>query len=319
MISPFLKPMLPTLSDSVPTGDNWIYEIKYDGFRCLLYWNPPTIIMTSRNGNHLHEIFPEIPEYLKSLEQRMGNVFPLLLDGELCILDNPYKGNFELIQKRGRLKQEGKIKEAARKMPSSFCAFDLLAFEGKYISSLPFLVRKEKLSHLCSMIGIQGEPDETNRFNFIPCSTDLAKVQRQVQTYDCEGIVSKKNTSSWERGTRTSQWIKVKNVKKGCFILTGYDTENGFFHVGVIREGSLLFIGLFSHGMSSEEKEALVQIIKANQSERTGSLIKIEPSLCVELSFLEIYKEQLRQPRFVRFRFDADWEECTWENLQRSS
>lgn len=320
MIQSFLKPMLPTLSEELPLGENWLYEVKYDGFRCALYWDDTSILMTSRNGHHLHAIFPEVPLFLKPLEDNVKHLFPLLLDGELCILENPYKASFEEIQKRGRLKQSEKIAHAAKLFPSSFCAFDLLAIEGNYINQLPFLKRKEKLKNVLHLLNRNvNDILPASQINYIPCTVDKAEIEETVKNYKSEGIVAKDVSNKWSPGIRTNKWIKVKNLKVHTFILLGYDTENGFFHVGVLKENSLIFVGLFSHGISPKEKEALIQIVKQNQSGRSGSLILIEPSICIELSYLELYKNQLRQPRFLTFRFDADWEECTWESLLKNN
>ncbi|MFD1357251.1 non-homologous end-joining DNA ligase [Fictibacillus halophilus] len=320
MISAFLKPMLPTLSDELPVGEDWVYEVKYDGFRCLLYWDHSKIVMTSRNGHHLHTIFPEIPNFLKSFDNKLNHLFPLLLDGELCILENPFKANFEQIQKRGRLKQSDRITQAVKLYPSSFCAFDLLAVEGQYIYHEHFLKRKELLSGFIETLNVDIQKIiPSSHMNFVPFTNNKEYIEHTVRNNKSEGIVAKNIKNKWSSGTRTTHWIKVKNLRYSTFILTGYDTENGFFHVGVVRDDQIMFVGLFSHGISPEEKEALIQVVKRNQSGRSGSIITIEPSLCVELSFLEVYKEQLRQPRFFRFRFDADWEDCTWESLQKNS
>jgi ATP-dependent DNA ligase len=153
--------------------------------------------------------------------------------------------------------------------------------------------------------------------NYIPFARNKKQIENKVTEYDSEGIVAKNVYSKWSAGTRTTHWIKVKNVKVSTFFVLGYDTENGFFHVGVIKDNCSTFVGLFSHGITPEEKDALIQIVKNNQCGVKGSVIFIEPSLCVELSYLELYKNQLRQPRFLRFRFDANWEDCTWESLQK--
>lgn len=319
MINRFLKPMLPSLSTDLPKGENWVYEVKYDGFRCLLYWDESSIIMTSRNGHELHTVFPEIPNHLKNLQGRVKHLLPLLIDGELCILENPFKASFEQIQKRGRLKQSERINKASELFPSSFCSFDLLAQEGKYIYQQPFLQRKESLQHLLHKLGVHtDEVSFTSPINYIPFTSDKVKLEKTVKTHESEGIVAKDITNKWSSGERTNKWIKVKNLRVNTFFILGYDTENGFFHVGVIKDRTVFFTGLFSHGISPEEKEALIQIVKKNQNGKSGSFISLEPSICVDLSYLELYKNQLRQPRFVSFRFDVNWEECTWESLQKS-
>ncbi|MED1862875.1 non-homologous end-joining DNA ligase [Fictibacillus nanhaiensis] len=319
MIQHFLKPMLPSLANELPEEDHWVYEVKYDGFRCLLFWDHGNVILTSRNGHPLHTIFPEIVAHLKTIENKVKDLFPILLDGELCILENENKANFELIQKRGRLKQPDKIEKASEQYPSSYCAFDLLAIKDEYIYRQSFLDRKEKLRNLIQISGVQNNKILTeSRLNFINFTSKKPDLMEDVEKSNSEGIVAKKLYSKWAPGIRTKEWIKVKNLKFHPFILLGYDTDNGFFHVGVKKDRSVQFVGLFSHGISPEEKEALIQIVKNNIASRNGSLLLIEPSICVELSYLELYKDQLRQPRFVTFRFDTNWEDCTWESLQKN-
>ncbi len=311
--------MLPSLSNELPVADQWVYEVKYDGFRCLLYWDHSTVIMTSRNGHPLHGIFPEVSDHLKSIEHRVKHMFPILLDGELCILENENKASFEHIQKRGRLKQHDKIEHASKRYPSSYCAFDLLAIKDEYIYRQSFLERKDKLESLLELAGVQNNKISTvSRLNFVQFTPARSEISNRVQLHKSEGIVAKKLSNKWTPGIRTNDWIKVKNLKYHSFIVLGYDTENGFFHVGVTKEKTVQFVGLFSHGISPQEKEALIQIIKKNMKNRNGTLIMIDPSICVELSYLELYKNQLRQPRFVSFRFDTNWEECTWESLQKN-
>jgi DNA ligase D-like protein (predicted ligase) len=320
MLAKFLKPMLPTLAETLPAGENWLYEVKFDGFRCLLYWDEDVIVMTSRNGHPLHDIFPEVPAFLKTIQNKVQPYLPLLLDGELCILENSFKASFEQIQKRGRLKVRDKINDASTSYPSSYCVFDLLAMKDQFIYSKPFYKRKEMLSNLCEEMDIKNNKvTASSPIHFIGYYNGLSVIEEIVKTHRCEGIVAKKKNSKWSPGVRTNQWIKVKNLKFGTFILLGFDSENGFFHVGAVKGSTVVFTGLFAHGISPQEKEALIQIVKNNESGRSGSFIAIEPSICVELSYLELYKDQLRQPRFSRFRFDADWEDCTWESLQKNN
>jgi DNA ligase D len=312
--------MLPTLASSIPKGENWAYEVKYDGFRCILFWDESALTMFSRNGHPLHEVFPDIPEFLKTKVMQCKPFFPLTMDGELCILENPYKASFEQIQKRGRLKTLDKIRDESRRSPSSLCVFDLIAIKGQDLFSEPFFNRKKILSNLMEHLEIPIDHIGCDSpLNFIPYYTESDLIEEKVKTFNGEGIVAKKLNSRWSPGIRTADWIKVKNLKKGVFILLGLDTENGFFHVGLNQENQVAFAGLFAHGITPEEKNALIHIVKNNESSRNGSFIAIEPSICVELSYLEMYKRQLRQPRFISFRLDVRWEDCTWESLQKNN
>src|SRR5690606_16320988 len=102
----------------IPIGDDWVYEVKYDGFRCVLHWHQDgSIQLTSKNNKNLTDNFPEIVQFCKENAAAIQTLLPLQLDGELVILNNEYQANFSWIQKRGRLKNKEKIQETAIKRP----------------------------------------------------------------------------------------------------------------------------------------------------------------------------------------------------------
>ncbi|MBD8067453.1 DNA ligase D [Bacillus sp. PS06] len=315
-----LRPMLPTLIFEAPKGSDWLYEIKYDGFRTLLYWDHGRIELISRNGNLLNEQFPEIIEYCRDQERLFSEDFPLIIDGEVCILESSYKASFEQIQIRGRLKNKEKIAATSAIKPAHFLAFDLLLIQDKSIMTDPFINRKKQLEdlflkhNLMKIVDIQ----QNQLLQLIPYHSSFQEIWEKVQAEQSEGIIAKKRNSPWEEGKRTTSWYKIKNWQRGNFFITGYDQANGFFHVSVLRDKEIYEIGLFSNGLASEERDALLQVIRQNQHEGTKiGYVSVNPGICVELLYLELYKEQLRQPSFSKFQFDIDWSECTWENLQR--
>src|SRR4051794_32569062 len=108
-----MKPMLPSLTFDLPVHPDWLYEVKYDGFRAILEWNTQGVELTSRNGKALLPQFPEIKEFLLKHEKQFKPFLPLQLDGELVSLENTHKANFSMIQVRGRLKSDRKISEQA--------------------------------------------------------------------------------------------------------------------------------------------------------------------------------------------------------------
>jgi bifunctional non-homologous end joining protein LigD len=95
-----MKPMLPSLIFDLPSSSAWLYEVKYDGFRAILEWNLNELKLTSRNGKSLLPQFPEMKEWLLKHYEQFQPFLPLHLDGELVILENPYKANFSSIQVR---------------------------------------------------------------------------------------------------------------------------------------------------------------------------------------------------------------------------
>src|SRR5699024_12115159 len=103
--------MKPIASTTIPSGKDWIFEIKYDGFRCVLDWDRDNIKLTSKNNKDLTDQFPEIVEFCLAKQDLLKSFFPIRLDGELVILNTAFQANFTEIQKRGRLKNPYKIKQ----------------------------------------------------------------------------------------------------------------------------------------------------------------------------------------------------------------
>ena len=311
----WLKPMIPTLVDEIPTGDDWVYETKYDGFRGLLYVCEHETQLISRNLHSLRKSFPEIIKVIDERKHLISSMLPIILDGEIAILSSSYKANFKDIQLRGRTKRNEQIKQFMETKPAHFLAFDLLKIKGNHITTLPLIERKERLYFLIKKMNLPLYVNKQNKelLQYIPYSTNHSTLWNKIKEEEGEGIVIKKKTSKWVSGKRTRNWLKVKNWITQVFVVTGYEKSNGYFHVGLVEKGTIKTAGLFSHGMSVEEKHALYQIICKNQRNENNDFITVQPGICVELQFLEWYDNQIRQPRFVRFRFDMDWEDCTWE------
>ncbi|MFC0273550.1 DNA ligase D [Metabacillus herbersteinensis] len=313
-----MKPMLPTLSTEVPKGSEWVYETKYDGFRAILIIKETTIDLISRNGKDLNQAFPEIIAYIETIKAKLSPFLPLTLDGEVSCLKSQHFASFEHIQIRGRLKSKDKIAQASKEQPCHFLAFDLLMIKGETLVNQPLQARKQELETLFSNVKLPTKVDNhnTDLIQYVPYVTEYSKLWKKIKSEDGEGVIAKRLQSKWEAGSRTKQWLKIKNYKQAIFFITGYDKVNGYFHVAVLKNKQVLSVGVFSHGISSEERDALLTTIKQNMREESRQLIEMDPAICIEIQFLSLYKGQLREPSFFAFRFDKQWEECTWEQLQ---
>ncbi len=311
-----MKPMLPTLTFEVPQGDNWNYEVKYDGFRALLFWDKE-IKLISRNGNSLLEIFPEIKLYLEKNNELFKEFLPLVLDGELVYLENEYKAHFSSIQVRGRMRSEKKILEKALHNPCRLLVFDLLSLNGKSYSDRNYVDRKKALLKLFEDCHLPSAPDPVSSdiIQLIPASKDYQAVWEQVVLHDGEGIVAKQDTNQWEEGKRTTLWLKFKNFKYVSCFVTAYEKSNGYFYVGVYKDINIYPIGQFLFGIKPEEKQALFQIIKENKTKEDDRFIYVQPAICLEIKYLELYDEQMREPHFERFQLDLSPEDCTFEKF----
>lgn len=314
------KPMLPTLVWQLPEGDKWRYEVKYDGYRATLHITEDRIDLISRNLHSFNTNFPDVIEGVQPLAERLDSELPLVFDGELCILASNHKANFEIMQVRGKLRSKRKISEWAKTHRADYVAFDLLEAAEEDLRSLPYTQRKQRLREifLSCELPLDVDCESPFPFHYVPSHNNGEKLWKQVKTWDSEGVVAKKVNSIWMPGKRTHNWVKIKNWKTATFFLTAYDRESDYFHVGVLRDGKPYAIGVFSHGLEGNERTALIDIMQKNRREETTNVIMIEPSICVDLEFTELYKEGLRQPRFKAFRFDKSWEECTWEAMLKS-
>jgi bifunctional non-homologous end joining protein LigD len=312
-----MKPMLPSLTFDRPVHIDWLYEVKYDGFRAILDWDKNGIKLTSRNGKTLLPQFPEITEFLLKHELHFKPFLPLSLDAELVSLENPNKANFSSIQIRGRLKSVKRINEQAAIAPCRLMVFDLLILAGKPLYHQAFHVRKNELSKLFQHLEFTMETDPYNKqlLQLVKTYENFSDLWEKIVLYDGEGIVAKYKNSLWEEGKRSLQWLKYKNWKYVSCFVTSFDKTNGYFYVGVYKEDKIHVIGNVLFGFKPDEKQALQQAIKQNLQSEDKQFIFVNPAICLEVKYLELYDNQLREPHFDRFRFDLEPLECTFERF----
>ncbi|WP_191557094.1 DNA ligase D [Metabacillus idriensis] len=311
----YVKPMLPTLSSQIPEGEKWSYEVKYDGFRAILSISEEETALISRNGKDLGPLFPEIIDAVQSIFDRLQEFMPCTFDGELVSLKNPYKASFEVIQQRGRMRAKDKISQAAETNPCQYMIFDILECKHEKTAFSDYLSRKERLKNIAAACGFPLEPIKNNQLiQYVPSLSRT--LWSNIRAFDSEGIIAKEHKSKWEAGVRTKSWLKIKNYKYALFFIIGYDKKNGYFKAGVYKGEKVIDAGVFSHGLEGSDRDSLIKILKENKDREDSQWITISPAICVELQFLELYKNQLREPSFSAFRFDRHPEECTWEQLK---
>lgn len=311
-----MRPMLPTLTFDVPEEKEWLFEAKYDGFRAILHLDKEPRL-TSRNDKPLLHIFPEIKDFLEQNKDKFEPYLPLTLDGELVFLENAYKAHFGSIQVRGRMRSEKKIQEKAKTAPCRLLIFDILMVKGKKMTDKEYFTRKAELEALFKDCNMPLKPDEKDPrlIQLIPPYRSFNELWEQIVLHDGEGIVAKQLKNKWEEGKRSSLWLKFKNWKYvNCFI-TAYEKSNGYFYAGVFQGDAVIAIGQFLFGLKPDEKQALFQIIKDNKTVENSQFIYVEPAICVEVKYLEIYEDQMREPHFHQFRFDLKPDACTYEKF----
>ncbi|UOQ95368.1 DNA ligase D [Halobacillus shinanisalinarum] len=292
------KPMLPTLSEDLPEGDEWIYEVKYDGYRAFLKWTEEGIQLVSRNGQDLSSRFPELIEARR--EATPPDQFPLILDGEIVILNTPYQANFPLLQKRGRMSNNTTIQQRAVQRPATFMAFDLLE-NGEGLNSSAYTKRKQQLKKIIDTIGSQ-------RVQYVEEFDDASVIRRLLHLHLGEGIVAKQKNSAYENG-RTRKWLKYKQWRTVSGFLTSFNPQNEYYKMEIWNKDKRVPLGSFKHGLKSEQAQTLQTFFKEK-----GTNWRLAPSVCAAIHCLMAEDGEMREPVFDRFRFDLEPGDCTITN-----
>lgn len=314
-----MKPMLLTPTDTIPTSDDWIYEVKYDGFRCILKWDINGVTLLSRNDKELTDYFPEIVQFCKNHQDKISPYLPLVLDGEIVYLQNDYKSDFSTVQSRGRMRTKKTIIESSEKFPCNFIAFDLLQIKGEEITQTTLEKRKSKLQSLFEAILLSLSPNfrEKGSLQLVEMYNDSEDLWEKVKEWNSEGIIAKKKKSLWESGKRTNLWVKVKNWRIVTIVLTLFDQMNGYFNGAVYSNDELVEITTFRHGLSDEEMQTLAAFFQSNGTKTSATTWTLPPSICVDVACIDFDGKKLREPRFEAFRFDIPPSEVTWQRMLR--
>lgn len=313
-----MKPMLLTEAIEPPNGEEWFYEAKYDGFRCIIQWTEEEPILISRNGNVLNQLFPEIIAYCKDLYKKIKAYLPLTFDGELVFLMNNYKSEFSIVQQRGRMQNKEVIAAHAKSFPCHYVVFDLLQFKGESQANRYLKTRKQQLTTLFTKLKLPTtiNYEDNRRLQAIDVFEDTSAIWHLITTYNGEGLIAKKKTSKWQENVRTNQWMKIKNWRMVTVIVTKYDKGNGYFQGCVYRQGELTEVVVFRHGMKNDELNTLIAFFKANGIKQNETW-ELEPSICVDIACIDFDGKKLREPRFHAFRLEMDPQECNWQQMHR--
>lgn len=309
--------MQPKPSEVIPKGKEWVYEVKYDGFRAILNWKPDDIRLISRNGKDLSANFPEIITFCKENQHKIKSFLPLQLDGEIVILNTEIQANFPLLQQRGRFKTAEKIQHAAKDRPAHFLCFDLLQIASKTLTKESFDSRKEKLKTTLEQLELSYPVDWHKRIGYVESFTSPKQVWSMLEEQLGEGLIAKKVNSRYIEGKSHSDWFKIKNWRTISGFITGFDQENGYFELSVFHDDSPTSVGKFKHGLDGEELTTIKTLIR-NNGTKSGNVFTMPPAICVDVNCLDIDSSELREPQFKQFRFDLKPEDCTYNKVKEA-
>ena len=250
-------PMLAKVAENAFSDKDWIFEVKWDGFRAIAYIEQP-FNLKSRNGKELKNSFPELQE----LTELAKNI---VVDGEIIIMREG-QPDFQSLLERGQAVSTGEIQKQAGRIPAVYIVFDILERNGNSLTKLPLMERKAILKEslkegnnvlLCDFIEEKGEA----YFNLA-----LEK--------GLEGIVAKLKDSQYEEGLRTGSWLKIKKLKTCDCVIFGYtlgtnirEKTFGALLLGVFdKDGKPVYVGKVGTGFSLQAIEVLMDKFKKNKN-----------------------------------------------------
>ncbi|MGB9205084.1 MAG: non-homologous end-joining DNA ligase [Terriglobales bacterium] len=321
-----IHPMLATSAAKAFNDSDWLFEIKWDGYRAVAFLEEGRVRLVSRNQNDLTEQFSE----LKSLPQFV-KVQRAILDGEIVALDDEGRPSFSLMQQRTGF-QPGKRRLPRREgVPVTYYAFDLLYLDGLDLRRVALDERKRLLQEKIVAGGVIQFSD-----HYAEKGLDLFEAAKRR---GLEGIVAKKRSSAYEE-KRSTNWLKIKITQRQECVIGGYtDPEGSREYFGALvlglydPQGRLVHVGQAGTGFDQKTLKEIfagLQPLKTKQNPfygEIGGLRKVHfvrPELVAEIKFAEWTHEtaqggmKLRAPVFMGLRFDKPAEDCRLEDAVAS-
>ncbi|WP_189191305.1 non-homologous end-joining DNA ligase [Streptomyces albiflavescens] len=307
---PLIAPMLATPGTLPPAGQDmrWSYETKHDGQRAVVYLpGDGSVLLRARSGEDITAAYPE----LRSLGGVLGTT-PAILDGEILVLDEQGRGDFQLLQSRmGLARSPGKAARRAAEAPAHLVVFDVMYLRGD-LTSLRYTRRRQELEGLA----LSGPSWSTP--SALVGHGELAL--RASRESGLEGLVCKRLDSVYEPGVRSRAWIKIRNVRTVDVIVGGWVPGKGRLSglpgavlVGQREAGRLRYVGSVGTGWSEVERAELAQLLRAAETDRcpfdkvprVAGAQWVLPRLVGEVRYSTRTRAGLlRQPSWLRLRPD---------------
>lgn len=301
-----IKPMLAKLSDKVIDSPDWIYEIKFDGYRCISKINDRKVELLTRNSITVTDTYSSVAEELKKIED------DVILDGELIVENSKGLSDFQALQNFSTTKK-GNLK---------YYVFDLLFLNGYDVTALPLVQRKELLKEFFS--GYQLKNVINTEFQ----TGNGKALFEELSSKGYEGVIAKDLDSTYQPGKRSDRWLKIKSVTMQEAIICGYTLPQnsrqyfGSLILGQYENKKLKYIGNAGTGFSETSlKELHTKMEKlrtdvspfdfpAKMIGAKGKPVWIKPELVCNIKYAEWTSDgHLRHPVFMGLRIDKNAKE----------
>jgi len=311
-----VAPMLAQIGKGEPpSGDEWLYEIKWDGVRALCYIDHGQLRMVSRNGNRMDRQYPEL-----SILPHQINAKQAILDGEIAALDSQGVPSFEKLQQRIMVADAAAIALLTRHHPVVLFLFDLLYVDGYDLRGVPLAERKRLLKELL-------KPNDVIRYSehFRGAGADLLAAAKQQ---GIEGVIGKRASSVYE-ARRSGDWAKYKVFNSDSFVLCGFTKGErdlfGALVLGIYDHGRLTWAGNVGTGFDRKTMQAIHEGLAPlatakcplepdKNLPKPGTVTWTRPELVCEVRFVNWTDDgRLRAPVFAGLRPDVDPAECVRE------
>jgi bifunctional non-homologous end joining protein LigD len=326
--------MLATLIDKPFDNKEWVFEVKWDGVRAILFLHKTKGIskIVSRNGKTITHRYPEIIEAVKSSSAIIINCKEsIILDGEIVVLNKEGRPDFQSHQRRMNVDAIKDIEKLSDKMPATYYLFDILYIDGRNLQSLSFLERRKNLSDVIVQTMKNNNNNNKIRISDFVDERGIDIFQR-IKSMDLEGIIAKNKYSKYIQGARSTNWLKIKNIKSQDCVVIGYTRGEGnrqryfgslLLAIYDIQEKELRFAGHTGSGFDFGQLNEIYSKFQQMKIERCPAKyisytnrepVWIRPELVAEIKFSGWTKEKImRSPIFLRFRDDKRPEECIME------
>jgi bifunctional non-homologous end joining protein LigD len=322
-----IYPMLATLVDEPFDSADWLYEIKWDGYRAVAFIKNSRVKLVSRNQNEYTAAFPELAELPQDVRASEA-----ILDGEIVALDEHGRASFSLMQQRTGVGEGGrKIRISRKDVPLAYYVFDLLYLDGYSLERVSLDDRKRLLREIVTSTQL------------IRISEDFPKgieLYKAAAAQKIEGVVAKKRNSCYTQ-KRSREWLKIKITQEQECVIAGYtdpkgSRENfGSIVLGLYNErGKLVHVGQAGTGFDERTHSELWKLLKPLETTNNPFGQKVDasrrvhfirPTLVAQIKFTEWTHEgnsgqiKMRAPVFLGLRADKDPKECRFERVEHTT
>jgi ATP-dependent DNA ligase len=331
-IKPPYPPMEAKLVDDIPHGDSWLYEHKWDGFRCLAFRKGKQVLLQSKAGQPLGRYFPEVVAALQKLKPEQ-----FVLDGELVILHDGVLSFDELLMRIHPA--ASRVKKLSEATPATYLVFDLLVAEkGKSIVEEPLSDRRERLERFVRSLGKQ----KLVRLSPATREYDTAKKWlTELAATGFDGVVAKELERAYASGERKAM-RKIKAIRTCDCVVGGFRYASKGGEVGSLLlglyddDGKLNHVG-FSSSFAAPERKKLKTLLKPYMggsgfsghapggpsrwsTERSGEWEPLDPKLVCEVRYDHFSGGRFRHgTKFLHWRPEKKPRSCTYEQVRKAA